>query len=93
MKPKTPSYIVQNAKPAEKTIKGLDQLTRGRILAHLKMLAYSPFDLHFSKKLNGREGERRWKVGRKWQILYEVDPRPGIINILAVRPREHAYRD
>lgn len=93
MTSKTQNYNVRVGKQAEKAIKGLDRSTRGCMVGHLGALAHSPFGLRFSKILNGREGERRWRVGRKWRILYEVDSEAGIINILAVRPRDHAYRN
>ena len=86
-----PSYIIRISRSVEKAIKGLDQATRARIFRHLGELAHSPFDYRFSKKLNGRDGLRRWRVGRKWRILYEVDSGAGIINVLAVRPRAQAY--
>jgi len=85
------SFIIRISKPFEKAMKGLDQATRARIFKDLGKLAHSPFDFRRSKKLNGRDGWRRWRVGRKWRILYEVDSGAGIINVLAVRPRAQAY--
>jgi mRNA-degrading endonuclease RelE of RelBE toxin-antitoxin system len=87
----SPRYVIRISKPVEKALRGLDQAIRARIFRHLGELAHSPFDFRFSKKLNGRDGWRRWRVGRKWRILYEVDSGAGIINILAVRPRSRVY--
>jgi mRNA-degrading endonuclease RelE of RelBE toxin-antitoxin system len=84
------SYIVRISKSFEKAMKALDKGTMAQIYRHIEYLAQSPFDCRFSKKLNGMNGLRRWKV-RKWRIIYEIDPNDGIINILAVRPRAQAY--
>jgi mRNA-degrading endonuclease RelE of RelBE toxin-antitoxin system len=44
------------------------------------------------RKLRGRTGEWRLRVGR-WRVFLELDNRAGRITVTRVRPRSRAYRD
>jgi len=44
------------------------------------------------KKLSGRTGEWRLRVGR-WRVLLGLDNRTGVITVVRVVSRDRAYRD
>jgi mRNA-degrading endonuclease RelE of RelBE toxin-antitoxin system len=44
------------------------------------------------KKLAGRSGEWRLRVGR-WRVILGLDNASGIITVVRVLPRDRAYRD
>ena len=44
------------------------------------------------RKLGGRRGEWRVRVGR-WRVTLELDNEAGVINVTRVLPRKEAYRD
>jgi mRNA-degrading endonuclease RelE of RelBE toxin-antitoxin system len=85
------SYILRFAKPFLKSLKSLDQVTIRRIHQRLQELAQNPFDPRISGQVEMEEGEHKSRVG-DWRIFFEVDEANSIINILAVRPRQRAYK-
>ena len=85
------SYPLQFAKPFLKSLKSLDQITIKRILQRLQELAKDPFDPRISGQVEMEQGERKSRVG-DWRIFYEVDEENRSIDVLAVRPRQRAYK-
>ncbi len=85
------SYTRHLAKPFLKSLKSLDQATIRRIQQRLQELANNPFDPRISGPVEMEQGERKSRVGA-WRIFYEVNEINRIIDILAVRPRQMAYK-
>ena len=85
------SYTLRFAKPFLKSLKSLDQVTIKRLHQRLQELAQDPFDPRISGQVEMEQGERKSRVG-DWRIFYEVDEASRIIDVLAVRPRQQAYR-
>jgi mRNA-degrading endonuclease RelE of RelBE toxin-antitoxin system len=85
------SYTLRFAKPFLKTIKSLDQATIWRIHQRLQELAEDPCNPRISGQVEMQQGERRSRVG-DWRIFYELNEANHIIDILAVRPRQRAYK-
>lgn len=44
------------------------------------------------KKLGGKQGEWRIRVGR-WRVILELDNHSGLMTVVDVLPRDRAYRD
>ncbi len=85
------SYTLHFAKPFLKSLKSLDQVTIKRIHLRLQELAQDPFDPRISGQVEMEQGERKSRVG-DWRIFYEVDESNRTIDVLAVRPRQQAYK-
>ena len=85
------SYTLRLAKPFLKALKSLDQVTIRRIHQRLQELAQDPFNPRISGKVEMAEGQRKSRVGN-WRIFYEVHEASRTIGILAVRPRQMAYK-
>ena len=85
------TYSLRFAKPFLKTLKSLDQVTIRRIHQRLPELANNPFDPRISGPVEMEQGQRKSRVGG-WRLFYEVDEAIHILDILAVRPRQMAYK-
>ena len=88
------SYTLRFDKAFLKILKSLDQVTIRRIHQRLPELAQDPFNPRISGQVEMGEGERKSRVG-DWRIfyeVYEVNKVNRIIDILAVRPRQMAYK-
>ena len=85
------SYTLHFAKPFLKSLKSLDQVTIKRIHLRLQELAQDPFDPRISGQVEMQQGERKSRVG-DWRIFYEVKESNRTIDVLAVRPRQQAYK-
>ena len=85
------SYTLRFAKPFLKSLKSLDQAIIRRIHHRLKELAQNPFDPRISGPVEMEQGEQKTRVG-DWRIFFEVDEAKRIIDVLAVRPRQRAYK-
>jgi mRNA-degrading endonuclease RelE of RelBE toxin-antitoxin system len=85
------SYTLRLAKPFLKSLKSLDQATIRRIHQRLQELAQNPFDPRISGQVEMEQGEHKSRVG-DWRIFFEVDGENRIIDVLAVRPRQKAYK-
>ncbi len=85
------SYTLRFAKPFLKSLKSLDQVTIRRIQQRLQELTNHPFDPRISGSVEMEEGQRKSRVG-DWRIFYEVHEASRTIGILAVRPRQMAYK-
>jgi mRNA interferase RelE/StbE len=84
-------YNLQIAKPAVKTLKGLDRSLVMRIHARLKELEENPFDPRVSSQIEMGTGERKSRVG-DWRIFFEIDEPGKVIQIVAIKPRGKAYK-
>jgi mRNA-degrading endonuclease RelE of RelBE toxin-antitoxin system len=85
------NYTLRFAKPFLKSLKSLDQATLRRIHLRLQELAQNPFDPRLSGQVEMEQGEHKSRVG-DWRIFFEVDEGNRTINVLAVRPRQQAYK-
>lgn len=85
------SYTLKLGKPFLKSLKSLDQVTFRRIHRRLQELARDPFNPRISGPLEMGEGERKSRVGH-WRIFYEVNEANQTIDVLALRPRQKAYK-
>lgn len=86
------SYHLRLAKPAEKKLDALDRPTEERIWKRLRELSEASRDSRLSKELVEAHGLRSSRVG-DWRILYMVDDREKLLDVVAIRPRGQAYRD
>ncbi len=85
-------YITAKARD---DLKGLDAISRTRILKKLKFFAAQPTPLRFAKKLTDAQiGQYRFRVG-DYRVLFDLDKQNRIIIliILAVRHRREAYQN
>jgi mRNA-degrading endonuclease RelE of RelBE toxin-antitoxin system len=85
------SYTLRFDKAFLKILKSLDRVTIRRIHQRLPELAQDPFNSRISGQVEMGEGERKSRVG-DWRIFYEVNDVNRVIDILAVRPRQMAYK-
>ncbi len=84
-------YLVEITAEAEKEMARLDRVLERRIRERLRGLAADPYSSRISKSLRMGSGERSARVGN-WRVIYEVHDSDGVIRILAIRPRQEAYR-
>ena len=85
------NYIVELTAEAEKDLRRLDRIVERRVRERLRELSADPYSNRLSKPLKMAMGERSARVGN-WRVLYEVHDNIKVIRILAVRPRQEAYR-
>ena len=85
------TYTLRFAKPFLKSLKSLDQAVIRRIHHRLQELTQNPFDPRISGQVEMEHGEQKSRVG-DWRIFFEVDEANRIIDVLAVRPRQRAYK-
>lgn len=87
-------YKVKLSDTARKTYERVARNVAERLDHCLKILEENPFDCgkYDIKKLHGRlEGLFRLRQG-KLRIVYRVDTEFKLVEIIAIRTREHAYR-
>ncbi len=75
---------------AERDLAALPARDREAIRQVLRRLANAP-DTTDLKKLGGRRGEWRVRVGR-WRLILELNNATGEMSITRVLPRKDAYR-
>jgi mRNA-degrading endonuclease RelE of RelBE toxin-antitoxin system len=85
------TYTLRFAKPFLKSLKSLDQAVIRRIHHRLQELTQNPFDPRISGQVEMEHGGQKSRVG-DWRIFFEVDEANRIIDVLAVRPRQRAYK-
>lgn len=85
------SFTLHIEKQAAKTIKTLDRTTIKRIHARMKQLAQNPHNPRISGVVEMGQGERKSRVGL-WRLFFEVDEAAHTVNIIAIRPRDKAYK-
>ena len=71
-------------------VRGIPKLTLRRIVAVIKALSDEPLP-HGSSKLRGMDKTFRIRVG-DYRIVYEVDSREHVIDVLHVAHRRDVYR-
>jgi len=76
---------------ATKDLENLPRAERETIEAAIHRLA-GDLTTAAIRKLSGRTGEWRLRVGR-WRVLLDLDNRTGRITVTRVLPRSRAYRD
>jgi mRNA interferase RelE/StbE len=79
-------------KEVEKFIKKQDTNVRRRIRDALLELAESPFQASEVKRLKGRQGQFRKRVGN-FRIIYEIVDKQLIILVLKISSRGSAYKE
>ncbi len=84
-------FLVEVTVEAEKNLARPDKSVEKRIRKRLRELSADPYSSRLSKPLKMAAGERAARVGN-WRILYEVHDNEKIIIVLAVRPRQEAYK-
>jgi mRNA interferase RelE/StbE len=85
------NYLVEVTAEAEKEMTRLDRVLERRIRERLRELSADPYSPRISKPLRMAVGERSARVGN-WRVLYEVHDNEKVIKVLAVRPRQEAYK-
>ncbi len=83
------SYTVVVSRPAQKEIRSLDQVVRGRVLQALRALAVDPRPAG-CRKLVGAQNRWRIRVG-DYRAIYAVNDTDHLVEIIAVRHRSKAY--
>ena len=83
------NYTVHLKRSAEKELDDLPDPVRNRIVERLLALEQNPRPRGV-KKLKGRAGEYRLRVG-DYRILYVVDDAAQVVEIMAIRHRREAY--
>lgn len=85
------SYTLQLSRQAIRVLDRVDRPTERRLRDRLHVLAKTPEDPRFSKRLVDAGDIRSARVG-DWRILFVVDAvRAGVL-VLAIRPRGQVYR-
>ncbi len=84
-------YTVTFAKEAMQALDRMDRKTEKRIQDRIDELAIDPFSFRLSKRLVTTSEERTSRVG-SWRIVYLVHDLDRKIEVLAVRPRQKAYK-
>jgi mRNA interferase RelE/StbE len=84
-------YLVEVTAEAEKEMTRIDRVLERRIRERLRELSADPYSPRISKPLKMVAGERSARIG-SWRILYEVNDNEKVIKILAIRPRQEAYK-
>ena len=87
-------YKVKLSDTAKKTYEHVTHKVAEQLDRCFKVLEENPFDYqqHNIKKLHGRlEGLLRLRQG-KLRIVYRVDTELKVVDIIAIKTREHAYR-
>ncbi len=82
-------YAVVVSRPAQKDIRSLDQVVRGRILQALRALAIDPRPSG-CRKLVGSQNRWRIRIG-DYRAIYAVNDRDHNVEVIAVRHRSKAY--
>jgi mRNA-degrading endonuclease RelE of RelBE toxin-antitoxin system len=85
------NYALRIDKQAAKTLKSLDQPTIKRLLTRLSELTKNPCDHRISSPLEMEPSVRKSRVGN-WRIFFEVNDVARTIAIVAIKPRNRAYR-
>lgn len=75
---------------AEREMNAFSRRDREAIIQALDRLI-ADFGRADVRKLSGRGGEWRLRVGR-WRVIFELDNQRGLINVTRVLPRGRAYR-
>jgi mRNA interferase RelE/StbE len=83
-------YTVTFARSARRELEALDNLNVARILSRIERLAQEPRPPGCSK-LQGEENLWRIRLG-DYRIVYSIDDRQHMVDIVRIRHRREAYR-
>ncbi|QTA90635.1 type II toxin-antitoxin system RelE family toxin [Desulfonema magnum] len=83
-------YTITFARSARKELENLDSASVGNIFSRIEKLAEVPRPRGCSK-IQGRKNLWRIREG-KYRIIYSVDDKKRLIDIIAIRHRREAYR-
>jgi len=83
-------YAITFARSARRELEAMERSLAHRILERIEELATEPRPVG-CRKLQGRTGHWRLRVG-DYRIVYSVDDRQRLVDIVAVRHRREAYR-
>ncbi len=84
-------YQVDFSKQAVKNLQRINPLYQKKILAQVKLLAISPFEMTNVKKLKGVEDTYRLRVA-DYRIVYRIKDNELIILIVDINHRKDIYR-
>ena len=85
------SYRIALYREVEKTLDGLDRTAARRIEAKIDKLALDPFSPRLFRQMETLKDQRFSRVG-DWRIIFRVIEADGILDIVAIKPRDKAYR-
>ncbi len=85
------NYLIELTAAAEKDLTRLDRNIERRVRGRLKELAVDPYSNRISKPLKMAAGERSARVGN-WRVFYAINEVEKAVKVLAVRPRQEAYK-
>jgi mRNA interferase RelE/StbE len=85
------SFRVDFSHQAAKILKRLDRTTALRIHNRIEELATEPFSPRLSRQKETMPENRYSRVG-DWRIIYQINEKEGVLNIVAIRPRSSAYQ-
>lgn len=85
------NYLIELTAEAEKDLRRLDRIVERRVRERLRELSADPYSIRISKPLKMAARDRSARVGN-WRVLYEVHDNEKVIKVLAVRPRQEAYK-
>ena len=85
------TFSLRIAKTPKSALRRLDQSPRRRMVLCFEQLCANPFGSPMSDWVEGTDGLRKTRIGA-WRILYSVDVKEYVIEIVAIRPRGQAYR-
>jgi mRNA interferase RelE/StbE len=85
------SFRIDFSHQAAKDLKRLDRTTALRIHNRIEELVTNPFSPRLSRQMETMPENRYSRVG-DWRIIYQVNEKEVVLNIVAIRPRGSAYR-
>ncbi len=85
-----PDYAITFAQSARRELEALDRAIVARILSRIEGLTQEPRPSG-ARKLRGEQNLWRIRVGN-YRIVYSVDDRQRLVDIVRVRHRREAYR-
>ena len=83
-------YAITFARSARRELEAMERSLAHRILERIEELATEPRPVG-CRKLQGRTGLWRLRVG-DYRVVYSVDDRQRLIDVVAVRHRREVYR-
>ena len=83
-------YALTSSRSAEKELVALDPITLKRIVEKIELLAGEPRPSGCTK-LKGEKNRWRLRVG-DYRVIYSVDDRARIVDVVAIRHRREAYQ-
>ena len=85
------TFSLRIAKTPKSALRRLDQSLQRRMVLRFEQLCANPFGSSMSDWVEGTDGLQKTRIGA-WRILYSVDVKEYVIEIVAIRPRGQSYR-